>query len=315
MWHLEFLSPVQEGAYIAMFLEQMKINRDNISIKSVKKYLTDDLLREILISRPQKLYGMCEDLKSHLFPHKQYGPFINAYRKKERSRSRTEKDCIKKFKQVIDVFDYESYIDKANGYKLARLIGRNSCVYCNRQYTLIVDNPKNIVRPEFDHYLPKSKYPFFAMSLYNLIPSCHICNSSCKGTKEFCFTMNPYLTDGNKEYFTFSYEGSDAASLKVILKDIDPSAKELCESFHLEEIYNAHSQLELKDLYTFAQKYSSTYLSDILPQTVRDFTPSQEEAFNCIFGTEIDRSKDNNRPLSKFKRDILTELKVLKSDE
>ena len=60
--------------------------------------------------------------------------------------------------------------------------------------------------------------------------------------------MNPYLTDGNKEYFTFSYEGSDAASLKVILKDIDPSAKELCESFHLEEIYNAHSQLELKDL-------------------------------------------------------------------
>lgn len=67
MWHLEFLSPVQEGAYIAMFLEQMKINRDNISIKSVKKYLTDDLLREILISRPQKLYGMCEDLKSHLF--------------------------------------------------------------------------------------------------------------------------------------------------------------------------------------------------------------------------------------------------------
>lgn len=198
---------------------------------------------------------------------------------------------------------------------MARLIGQNSCVYCNRQYTLTVDNPKNIVRPEFDHYLPKSKYPFFAMSLYNLIPSCHICNSSCKGTKEFCLTMNPYLTDGNKEYFTFSYEGSDAASLKVTLKDIDPSAKELCESFHLKEIYNAHSQLELKDLYTFAQKYSSTYLKDILPQTVRGFTPSQEEAFNCIFGTEIDRSKDNNRPLSKFKRDILTELKVRKLDE
>ncbi len=68
MWHLEFLSPVQEGAYIAMFLEQMKINRDNISIKSVKKYLTDDLLRKILISHPLELYGMCEDLKSHLFP-------------------------------------------------------------------------------------------------------------------------------------------------------------------------------------------------------------------------------------------------------
>ena len=49
MWHLEFLSSVQEQEYIDMFWAQMKINRDNISIKSVKKYLTDDLLRKILI--------------------------------------------------------------------------------------------------------------------------------------------------------------------------------------------------------------------------------------------------------------------------
>lgn len=40
MWHLEFLSSVQERKYIAMFWERMKINRDNIPIKSVKKYLT-----------------------------------------------------------------------------------------------------------------------------------------------------------------------------------------------------------------------------------------------------------------------------------
>lgn len=29
----------------------------------------------------------------------------------------------------------------------------------------------------FDHFLPKSKFPEFAINIYNLIPSCNICNS------------------------------------------------------------------------------------------------------------------------------------------
>lgn len=311
MWHLEFLSPSQEQIYISIFWEKMKRKRDKLKIKSITNYLTDDLLKKILISHPQELYEMEEDLKSHLFPHNQYEPVIKACGAKRRSKA--EKKLINKFKPVLDIFDYDSHVTKANGYKLAKLIGQNSCVYCNRQYTLTVDSPQNIVRPEFDHYLPQSKYPFFAMSLYNLIPSCHICNSNCKGTTEFAQSMNPYLTDCDKEYFKFSYEGNDEASLIVKLKEIDPSAKKLCDSFYLEEIYNAHSQLELRDLYIFAQKYSSTYLHDILPRTLHEFAPSQEEAFNCIFGTEIDRTMDNKRPLSKFKRDILIELEVIKN--
>ena len=34
-----------------------------------------------------------------------------------------------------------------------------------------------------DHVLCKSKNPFSALSLYNLVPCCHICNSKFKTTR------------------------------------------------------------------------------------------------------------------------------------
>jgi len=39
------------------------------------------------------------------------------------------------------------------------------------------------MRPPLDHFYPRSRYPFLGTSFYNLIPSCHQCNSSVKGAK------------------------------------------------------------------------------------------------------------------------------------
>ncbi|TCL67476.1 hypothetical protein EV196_10232 [Mariniflexile fucanivorans] len=33
-----------------------------------------------------------------------------------------------------------------------------------------------MIKPELDHYYPKSLYPYFGVSFYNLIPSCQSCN-------------------------------------------------------------------------------------------------------------------------------------------
>ena len=41
------------------------------------------------------------------------------------------------------------------------------------------------MRPQFDHWFPKKKYPLLAISFYNLIPCCTYCNSSVKGDIEF----------------------------------------------------------------------------------------------------------------------------------
>lgn len=51
------------------------------------------------------------------------------------------------------------------------------CPYCNRMYTTTLYGKKR-VRPDFDHFYPQSRYPYFAVSLFNLIPSCNVCNKA-----------------------------------------------------------------------------------------------------------------------------------------
>lgn len=64
---------------------------------------------------------------------------------------------------------------ESTAYWLQRQLGVKVCPYCNRMYTTTVFG-KNNIRPDFDHFYPKSKYPYLAVSLFNLIPSCSMCN-------------------------------------------------------------------------------------------------------------------------------------------
>lgn len=318
MWHLEYLSAKQEEEYFRLIFDEAKKKRDRIAISSVRKYLTNKRLKEILISKPDALYSNTNEYKSSLFLNNEYDIAIKA--KSAKIKNKAQNDLVTKYQSVFDVFDYDKFIVKNRdvAYTIAQIIGQNTCVYCNRNYVFTVDDENNnhITRPEFDHYLLKSKYPFFALSLYNLIPSCHICNSNCKGTKELSLEMNPYLTE-KKEYFKFSYNiDKNGFPSSVKIEDIDILKKneviKLLQCFKIKEIYDYHTNIELRDLYAFATKYSDTYLQNILSMIHSDFKfSSQEEAYRILFGTELLDEKDNNRPLSKFKRDILKELGVI----
>ncbi len=48
------------------------------------------------------------------------------------------------------------------------------CPYCG----LTIIKPSNKTKHQIDHFFPKGKYPFLALSYYNLIPSCDKCNES-----------------------------------------------------------------------------------------------------------------------------------------
>jgi hypothetical protein len=43
-------------------------------------------------------------------------------------------------------------------------------------------------REAYDHYLPKALYPFNSINFKNLVPACHICNSSYKTSKDPAYT-------------------------------------------------------------------------------------------------------------------------------
>ncbi len=101
------------------------------------------------------------------------------------------------YKIIIDEIFEKEYKNWGNrkveysAYKFVETIDLKTCPYCNRNYTFIVDEESGKLRPEIDHFYPKSIYPFLSMSFYNLIPSCPICNHT-KSSKIKENLINPY---------------------------------------------------------------------------------------------------------------------------
>lgn len=96
----------------------------------------------------------------------------------------------KKFsKRVLLDYDYFSnYIaefilsnEKSDLYTI------NTCFYCNRAYINSYEVSKDCKKRQFDldHFIPKKECPLFALSLYNFVPSCQVCNSRIKGNEVF----------------------------------------------------------------------------------------------------------------------------------
>lgn len=105
---------------------------------------------------------------------------------------------IDHFNEIMyDIFvtnGYEALIDKVAFINNTHI---EVCPYCGNDKVIESRRSKN----EIDHFLPKRKYPIFALCYFNMIPSCHFCNSADhKGqlspldeVKKGLFVWNPYI--------------------------------------------------------------------------------------------------------------------------
>ena len=69
-----------------------------------------------------------------------------------------------------------------------------TCPYCNRNYINSWQNSekgKISSTAELDHFYQKDIYPLFALSLFNFVPSCHVCNAIMKRS-DTTETIYPY---------------------------------------------------------------------------------------------------------------------------
>jgi hypothetical protein len=74
------------------------------------------------------------------------------------------------------------------------------CPFCG---ILPIDGEYDPTREAFDHYLPKSKYPFNSVNLKNLSPSCNKCNSGNKRDKD---PLHDEQNHRRKAFFPFCEE-------------------------------------------------------------------------------------------------------------
>lgn len=95
---------------------------------------------------------------------------------------------------ISNIYDYDSIMTQDLAMNIIESIGVEVCPYCNIN-VIKQDEKKGSVRrkyrPALDHYFPKSRYPFLSLSIYNLIPSCHECNSTRKA--DYDTYLNEYI--------------------------------------------------------------------------------------------------------------------------
>lgn len=214
-----------------------------------------------------------------------------------------------------------------------------TCLYCDTNYInaypliKISKNKKTRKRQfELDHFFEKEKCPITALSLFNLIPSCKICNGkSIKGStplhefyeinqKNYNFTyFSPssidYQFEQNVKIRVFPNKGKNwnpkigfvAHSSDYHIKFITKSKiyrKEI-NAFLLEDRYNySNNKNEALNLLDLKQKYSDANI-DLIAKTLAKHGISipATEIKEAIFHQRAD--KENHRIFGKMKDDIL----------
>lgn len=265
-------------------------------------FLTEQKVHEYMIARPERLLLLHEELLTEVGDNGML--------------SDEEKHCIK------SIFNYDYYIGKHQelSYAIAQLLNVNTCTYCNREYILTVVEEKKsethfYIRPEFDHWFSQNDYPDLALSFYNLIPSCHTCNSVIKGDNKMNLGehIHPYMD--KQAGFKFSYvPTSNGNAVDVVREDgVDDTYFERVDNtlrfFKTAQIYGAHSDLELKDLMVLAEANPKDYIFTLMNGLSSKLGINEDDAYRILFGIEVNEEKYLKRPMSKFKSDIIRKIK------
>jgi len=290
------------------------------------------VLETMIDGKPDELIIMSNHLWGLLIPGFSWG--IGGYdeykrisKVKKANRTAAEQAHYEKYHSVKkafnDAFEYETWFngdehERYDAYTLAQNLNRNTCTYCNRIYTHTVDKGKHgkVTRPQFDHWFSKSKHPSLAMSFFNLIPSCSVCNSSVKGTLDFEIGkhLHPYVDINCQDTFVYSYHYDRSMrryNIDIVNQNpADVRIKTTYDDLKLKQVFDTH-HAELADLIKIKKAYSTKYIQRIktaFPQ----MNLSEAEVYRLAFGVEFDGNEFYKRPLSKFKKDILMELKLVK---
>jgi uncharacterized protein (TIGR02646 family) len=233
------------------------------------------------------------------------------------------------FKFFGTLYDYFNQKDKFKfydkdytAYELIKSLNINICPYCNRNGIHNLKKSKKRTS-ELDHFHPQSKYPFLAISFYNLIPSCKVCNK-IKLDKDNKKYINPYddRFDFNKNMkFTLKIKDSsfifseDGFELKYkFAKDVSSDEKRRIvnnrKDFELKDLYSNHKDIVL-ELIQKREIYPDSYIDDLFHQYEGTLFKNREDVLRHITGGYIEDKDINKRPLSKLIKDISEELDLI----
>jgi hypothetical protein len=197
-----------------------------------------------------------------------------------------------------------------NAVQLVQKLGIRVCPYCNRNYVNNVKTSRSVKRTsQLDHFFNKEKYPFLAMSFYNLVPVCPACNLL---KHRYDISASPYDPSVNwDEEVRFQFQIKSPHFLKNE-KDIEVKlkysqrVKDNIQVLGLEDQYKTHNDL-VHELLKKGFIYSHKRLDEIMREFPGLFR-NREEMMRVIFGNYLEESALQKRTLSKLTRDIVQKI-------
>lgn len=181
------------------------------------------------------------------------------------------------------------------------------CPYCNRNY--VISNEK-IRTCELDHFIPKSKYPIFASSFYNLIPSCSYCNKRKKESEFYFYPHNHVKSTDDTLKFSYIVLGSnflsDTNDIKLELEVLDDKYNDQAETLNLKQLYENHKDM-VQDVLIKNEIFSDSYINAIC-NDFNELFPTPQEVKELIYGMSLNSKEYCKRPMSKLLKDIMQEV-------
>jgi len=172
-----------------------------------------------------------------------------------------------------------------------------------------------------DHLLPKSDYPHFALSLYNLIPSCYTCNSKTKGAKDLGKMDDLVLLSPSSDKFNvyemvrvkMVHKGPTLEkvfdlndfSIRFEYGGRESTYKDYIQAFKLHGRYPFHKDKAL-DLIVKSRNYNEAMLKE-LEKHVK--IPRNQIRMD-IFGKDLFSEGESHRPFFKLRLDVARALKI-----
>ena len=185
----------------------------------------------------------------------------------------------------------------------------NECPSCKQEINC---QTEVVNTAQLDHFFSKDSYPLFAVSFYNLIPSCYSCNH-VKSNKNLEYS--PYDTSFPLDDVKFTYIPKSVDEIKIKIVSYDINFENGIRDLGIEELYQSHIDV-VNELIWKKEVYTDSYregLSEILNQTNLELSKAEVNRF--ITGHYTDKENYGKRPLSKMVTDISKEIGLVGEEE
>lgn len=243
----------------------------------------------------------------------------------DRTQMRMYIDCLPDYnetqsKSLLQLcFRYDTWAKRQVAYKIVDILHLKVCPYCDRQY--ITGIKEHHIRPQFDHYFPKSIYPYLALTLWNLVPCCSNCNTA---KSDMDTVKNPILYPYEEEFgerivfkrvmnenanFTQFVRGlSNDFQIKACDKEnqMPLAVSNQVKQLHIEALYNEHME-DVNRIIKNQYINPESRIEELYQKYRGILFESKEEIQQVIYMADLRKEMWGDTPLTKLKRDIYNE--------